>query len=167
MLTTLRKKLPTVVRLVIAISYVTGIWFIYSGFYQLKLYGDARTMMSNSATIGKHVAKVVLGIVLLMMPQIINIMIWSLWGNDYSMDLYPDFSGSSLNEWAPTLKSAIAIIRVFGYISFLRGFMMLSKASSQQSQPGSISKGAMHVIGGLLCINIIGTINVVKSSFGF
>lgn len=50
--------------------------------------------------------------------------------------------------FAPVKVGAIAIVRVVGYVSFVRGFIILSNASGQGAQQGTFGKGIIHVIGG-------------------
>ncbi len=167
MLTTLRKNLPKVVRFIIASSYVVGIWLIYSGLYSLKIYGDMRTMMpSQGAGMGKYLSRMIIGTLLLLMPRLVKLSIWTLWGTDYTIIDYPDW-GADLNQWRPALNGAVAVVRVLGYISFFRGFLMFARSSGQNVQPGTFGKGAIHVIGGILCINITGTIEIIRHTFGF
>lgn len=167
MMTTLQKNLPYIVRLIVAMSYVTGIWFIFSALYHLKLYGDARTMMPANSSFAGPLLRIVFGVLLLLFPRFVMISVYSLWGTNSIIE-YPEWS-STLEPWKPALDGVIALIRVLGYVAFLKGFVMLSKATNKnsQQQPGMHGKGVLHLLGGVLAINIVGTINIVKHSFGF
>ena len=46
------------------------------------------------------------------------------------------------------------------------GFLILTKATGQGAQPGTISKGFVHIIGGVLAINIVQTINMLQATVG-
>lgn len=165
----LAKNLPNVVKLIVAIAYVMGIWFIYSGFYTLKIYGDMRTMMATQgAGFGGPAIKILIGAALMMMPGMVHIAINSLWsvGNEaVTIVEYPTV-GTGWQGWEPAIRGVIEVIRVLGYISFVRGFHMLGKATKQSAQPGMYGKGMMHVFGGVLAINIVGTIDIIRNSFG-
>lgn len=167
-MTRLSENLHTIVIFINALSYVMGLWFMYSGLYSLKIYGDLRTMMPSNASMAGPLLKLILGVMLLLMPGMVKISISSLWGAGAADSLmqYPTLS-PSMQSWENTIKGVIDIIRVLGYISFLRGFNMLSKATKQQAQPGLYGKGTMHVLGGVLAINIVGTINIIQYSLGF
>lgn len=69
--------------------------------------------------------------------------------------------------FGPAKAGAIAIVRVVGYVSFVRGLVMLSHSADQGSQQGSFGKGFMHIIGGILAINIVETITVIGNTLGF
>lgn len=166
----LAKNLPYVVRLIVAIAYVMGVWFIYSGFYTLKIYGDMRTMMAaQGAGFGGPALKIMIGSCLMMMPGMVKIAINSLWGmgDVTSMEIiaYPNL-GTGWQGWAPAIRGVIDVIRVFGYVAFVRGFHMLGKATKYGAQPGLYGKGLWHVCGGVLAINIVGTIDIIRNSFG-
>src|ERR1044072_5009328 len=45
-LLTVTNQFPNIYRLITALAYLMGIAFIFRGVYQLKVYGDLRTMMS-------------------------------------------------------------------------------------------------------------------------
>lgn len=167
-LATLAKNLPYVVHLIVAVSYVMGVWAIYSGFYTLKLYGDARTMMATQGTgFGGPMVKIMIGAFLMMLPGTIMIAINSLWASGVdpsSIMVYPTL-GKGWEAWEQAIHGIIDLIRVFGYISFVRGLHMLAKATKKE-QNITYGKGFMHVIGGILSINIVGTIDIIRHSFG-
>jgi len=45
MLLHMTNQFPNIYRLITALAYLMGIAFIFRGVYQLKVYGDLRTMM--------------------------------------------------------------------------------------------------------------------------
>ena len=166
----LSKNITSLVKLIAAVSYIMGLWMIYSALYALKLYGDARTMMaSQGAGMGGPLFRMILGVFLLLFPGMVHIMVNSLWaagtGAPASITDYPILS-SEMMPWSDTMHGVIDIIRVLGYISVLRGFYTLSKAAHQGSQPGMYGKGTLHIAAGIMAINVVGTINVIQHSFG-
>ena len=50
-------------------------------------------------------------------------------------------------------------------VAILRGFLILSKATGQGAQPGTISKGIIHIFGGILAVNIVTTVKVMTNTF--
>jgi intracellular multiplication protein IcmC len=164
MFDTIRTQLPYVIRLIVAIAYVLGLWLIVAGFYSLKIFGDLRTMMPSNAQMGPVLLRISIGFFLLILPGSVWLTIWSLWGSGYSVIDYPDVGDAS---YKPVIDGVSAIIRVFGYIAFVRGLILLAKATRGNAQPGSNGKGMIHIVGGILAINIVGTIDIIKHSFGF
>lgn len=152
-------------KLIVAISYVMGIWFISDSVYRLKKYGQARTMMSTSSSLAKPVILMAIGLAMLYFPTFVNLSLQSIWVNSGSKSVlkYP----SEPSMWDAFIHPMIDVIRLFGLIALVRGLAILTKIASESTQPGVVGKGVMHIIAGTLAINIVGTINMIKSTFGF
>lgn len=163
MMDTLNQNMPAVVQFMVAFSYVTGIWFVFSAIQELRLYGQARTMMPGNIHFTTPLTRFMAGVALIFLPGIIDISIWTLWGRGADILEYPT---KVSDVWAPLIKGGISLVRVVGYISFIRGFILFTRAAKQNAQPGMASKATTHIIGGILAINIVGTINILKASFG-
>lgn len=164
MLQTLQNNLGPVYRLVIAISYVLGFWFIVDSIFRLKKLGQARTMMSTSASMGKPIGLFVIGLALLYFPTFVDVSIQSLWlYGSTSVLRYPN----EPSIWDAFIHPVIDVIRLFGLIAVIRGLTILTKLAHESTQPGTVAKGIMHIIGGVLGINIVGTIHVLRVTFGF
>jgi intracellular multiplication protein IcmC len=56
------------------------------------------------------------------------------------------------------------IIQVIGLIAFVRGWVLVARSASQGQPPGGTGKGLIHVFGGILAINIVGTINMINNT---
>jgi intracellular multiplication protein IcmC len=56
------------------------------------------------------------------------------------------------------------IIRVIGLIAFVRGWVLIARSASQGQPPGGTGKGLIHVFGGILAINIVGTLNMINTT---
>ena len=44
--------------------------------------------------------------------------------------------------------------------------MIISKTTSEGSQPGTVSKGFTHMVAGLMAVNIEDTIDLIRGTFG-
>lgn len=165
MMQNFQTQLGPLYNFVVAISYVMGIWFIADSIFRLKKYGQNRTMMSTNASMAKPLILMGLGLALLYFPTFVNISIQSLWvyGSSSSVLKYP----AEPTTWDAFIHPLIDTIRLFGLIAIVRGIVILTKLASENPQPGSMGKGAMHIIAGTLAVNIIGTIDVIKATFGF
>lgn len=161
MLKNLQQSLQPIWQFLIALSYVIGLSFMVMGVMKLKSYGQQTVMMSTHASMGPALASFIVGTGLLFLPALLDIMTVSLWG--YGIDTIegPDQSASFSDIMVPIVQ----LIQVFGLIAFIRGWIILSKLGSQ-SQPGTLSKGLMHILGGVLGINIMGTIEILGRTLG-
>ncbi len=164
MMQTFQKNLGPIYNLVIALSYVMGIWFVLDSIFRLKKYGQQRTMMSTQASLAKPIALMILGLALIYFPTFVNISIQSLWAYSSSSSVlkYP----ANPSAWDAFIHPLIDTIRLFGLIAVVRGLVLLTRLANESSQPGSLGKGIMHVVAGTLAINIVGTISLIKATFG-
>lgn len=163
-LRTFQSNLGPLYIFVVALAYVMGIWFIADSIYRLKKYGQQRTMMSTNASIAKPIILMALGLTLLYFPTFVNLSTETLWvyGSSSSVLVYPNEPTS----WNAFVHPLIDTVRLFGLIAVVRGVVILTKLANESPQPGSLGKGLMHIIAGTLAINITGTINVIKATFG-
>ncbi len=164
-LRTFQTNLGPLYQLVVAISYVMGIWFISDSIFKLKKYGQQRTMMSTNASMGKPILLFIIGLGLLYFPTFVNVSIQSLWVNGASTSIIG--WGNPTSVWKAFVDPLIDTIRLFGLIAVVRGLAILTRMANESSQPGTAGKGLMHIIAGTFAINILGTINVIKATFGF
>lgn len=77
------------------------------------------------------------------------------------------YSSASTLEWKQIADVVIQYIKLIGFIAFIRGWIILSKMGHSGAQPGSIGKGTIHVIGGVLLINIVDTVNLLAQTLGY
>jgi intracellular multiplication protein IcmC len=157
-------QLGPVYTLVVALAYVLGVWFIADSIFKLKKYGQARTMMSTNMSMAKPLVLLGLGLSLLYFPTLIGTSISTFWLYGSSSVLkYPQEPSS----WDAFVRPLIDTIRLFGLIAIIRGVVILTRLSHENPQPGTMGKGLMHIIAGTLAVNIVGTIQIVKATFGF
>ena len=70
------------------------------------------------------------------------------------------------DQWMQFVSACFRIIQLFGTIAFIRGLVILSHAGDRGHGQNTVGKGMTHIIGGILCINIYGLINVIIATFG-
>lgn len=167
MMTALVDNLHAVIQLIVATSYVMGIWFILSAVNELRIYGQIRTMMPVDIGFTGPLARLLAGIALLFFPGIIDISIYSLWNYGSSQASLLRFETTGTSEWDKIFDGIRIIVQTFGYVAIIRGFTLLSRAGRKTAQPGSFGKGMMHIAGGILAVNIVATVKVIQYSLGF
>lgn len=165
MMQTLQSNLGPVYRLVIAISYIMGIWFITDSIFRLKKYGQQRTMMSSQASLAKPVILMGIGLALLYFPTFVHVSLQTIWTNSSSNSVV--WYGSGNTSWDAFIRPLLAVVRLFGVIAVVRGLVILTRIAAESTQPGTVGKGLIHIIAGTFAINIIGTINIIRATFGF
>jgi len=163
MLWHLQSQLSSVSHLIVAVSYLAGITLVLRGLFKLKLYGDMRVMMSNNANIGEPLTLFSIGAILIFLPNLLDVSMQTMWGVDYNTVMSYDVDTSG--HWGDVMQPIASLIQVIGFIAFLRGWFFLSKITAQGYQQGVVGKGFMHILGGILAINIVGTIDMLKATF--
>ena len=165
MMQNLKRDLPRIVKFIAAFSYVVGVWMIFSSLQELKAYGQMRVMMASNINVTGPLVRFVVGVFMMFLPGFINISMYTLW-NYGAKDvlLYP--SGTKAG-WEDVVEGVVALVRVIGYIAFIRGLVLMTRSARQGSPPGMMGKAITHIIGGILAVNIVGTIDAIKGTFGW
>lgn len=146
-----------------SVAYVLGIWFMYSAIQELKKIGQSQSA-TTTTTLGGPLMRLAIGTALLYFPSTVDIAVSTLWGGDSPQLL--EYT-ASIDDPFGSLKEGIFIIaKAVGYVSFIKGFVILSHSTDQGAQQGTAGKGIAHIIGGILAINIMATINIISSSLG-
>lgn len=154
--------------LISGLAYLIGISFIVKALYSLKVYGEARSMMSSNSSIKEPAIYILVGSLLIYTPTAVEIMMNTTFG--YSTILsYAPIGGSS---WLGTFfgsdteiqKPLMLIVQIVGLYAFIRGWVLIARAASQGQPPGGTGKGLVHVFGGILAMNIVGTIQVINNT---
>lgn len=146
-----------------AISIAMGLGLFLGGIFQLKRYGEMRTMMSAQMSLSGPLMMVVAGCALLILPTFIEVLMLSFWGTRSPLA----YTGQGLG-WRSYLPAIVLFVRIIGIGSIMRGIVLLSRAGhSGQTQPGTVSKAFVHLFGGVLAVNVVGTMHILRSLFGF
>jgi intracellular multiplication protein IcmC len=165
MLSALKDNIDPVIRLATAVAYVLGIWFMISAILELKLIGQSQGMMSQKMGLGGPIMRFAIGAALVYFPSTVDVAVSTLWGSGESIVSY---TAAADDPFKLAKEGVFSIIKAVGIVSFIRGFVILSHSTGQHgSQPGTVGKGIFHIIGGILAINIVTTIEVLKNSLGF
>jgi len=159
------KSLIPVQNLITGAAYIVGISFALKALYSLKIYGESKTMQSSSTSIKDPLFHLMVAGFLIFFPTGFEVMMNSTFG--YSNVLA--YSDSSLTDSMfggdSELGNAVVIIfQTIGLYAFTRGWILIARAASQGQQPGGTGKGLMHVFGGVLAVNIVGTIELLKNT---
>lgn len=154
-------QIPNLMRLITAIAYVTGMYFVFHGIMLLKQYGEQRTQMSGQHHLKGPIIFIFVGTMLLYLPSTVQIGLSTFWTqpNPYGYLQQQD-------QWSQLYKNIFMVIQLFGVIAFIRGLILLSSLGGHGGQPGTFAKGMTHIIGGILCINIYQFVQVVMVTLG-
>ena len=162
----LNKVLPSL----IALCYLLGLFFILKALYMLKKLGYKTAFMHAGSSMLGPAALIMIGTILMYTPEFLKIMLLSLYGKSEVTSIVEwkatHQSTGGVDSWESSIIPLVGIIQVIGLFAFIRGWVLVMKATGENAPPGNLSKGIMHVVGGVLAINITGTIDLVNQSLG-
>lgn len=169
LLSNIGQSLVPVQRLLTGGAYLIGAAFLFKAIYSLKIYGEQRTMMSNSASVKEPLMYLIVGVMLIYFPSTFSTVMMSTFGYENVLQYAPINSpNQALNALfgAGSLvgKPLVMLIQVIGLIAFIRGWVLIARSASQGQPPGGTGKGFMHVFGGVLAVNIVGTLNMINNT---
>jgi len=165
MLLNVSHSVPGVVQLTFGACYVVGVWEILRAVYKLKRYAQGSSMMSQESSIAKPVITLFVGVGCIWLPTIMDTFIFTIWSyGTSSVIAYPESSGDT---WLNVINPLIDVVRAFGLISIVRGWISLAKLGGEGGvQPGTTGKALMHIFGGIFAWNIVDVWNVVQNTLG-
>lgn len=167
-LNNLAASLDPVERLITGAAYLIGCAFIFKAIYSLRVYGESRSMMSQNTSLKEPLAYMMVGVILIYFPTALQIFMQTSFGYQNVLQYAPvnssnatlDMFGSGSSVGRPLSM----IIQVIGVIAFVRGWVLIARSASQGQPPGGTGKGFMHVFGGILAMNIIGTLQMINNT---
>ena len=164
MLLTVSNQFPNIYRLITALAYLMGIAFIFRGVYQLKVYGDLRTMMSVQTNFKATMMVFFAGTALLYAPTAFKSMLLTTFATTSVTDPMSYEPASSLSTFLAS-QAVLRFIQLIGTISFIKGWVSLTHVSNPNGR-STMGKEVTHIVAGLLAINIEGTKEMLHASFG-
>jgi intracellular multiplication protein IcmC len=161
-------NLLPVQKLVTGASYVIGLAFAFKAIYTLKAYGESRAMMSSNANLKEPIFYLIAAAMFIYFPTGLAIVLNTTFGSSSILQYAPinenhqGLAGVFANSGVG--RSLKIIIQTIGVIAFVRGWVLIARSGAQGQQPGTAGKGLIHVVGGVLAINIIATLNMINNT---
>lgn len=156
--------LGSVWTMLIMLSQVIAIGYAFLAILKLKKFGHNSNMMASHPSLMGPIVHLFIAAALFFLPLTLDTIINTMWGYDYSS--IKSYISTSNSNWDALIQPVIIMIRIIGLIAFIRGWIILGRAASEGSQPGTVGKALTHIVGGVLGINIVGTITVLQNTFG-
>ena len=162
-LVNIAKSLLPVQELITGGAYMIGIIFAIKSLMALKQHGESKTM-SQASSMKEPLLHLVVAGMLIYFPTGLDIMMNTTFGTSNilsygeSATLQSWFSDSDLGE------ALVTIVQTIGVFAFVKGFIMLARSSSQGQQAGLTGKALTHIFGGILAVNVVGTIEMVYNT---
>ena len=150
----------------ITACYIMGFFLIVKAVFSLKKLGHKTAFMGSSGNLIGPTMLILIGVILINAPTFIELLIQTLYATKVTDTKSWVTSKTGQGLWFDSIIPIITLIQVIGLFAFLRGAIILTKACNENAQPGNIPKGLMHIIGGVMAINITGTIDLINNTMG-
>lgn len=129
----------------------------------LKLRQAGQNAQHHHGGWGAPLSGMVAGSMLLYLPSALDSMMMTTFGNTSVLS----YSGGALPEQsAMVMKAVVGFIQLVGLIAFIRGWMLVRKAGDSNNQNGEIGRGITHIVGGVLTINLVATVQMFGATLG-
>jgi intracellular multiplication protein IcmC len=163
MLINFSEAVPNLMRLVTALAYVMGIFFIITGIIELKHFGESRSMMSQEHSLAKPLIALTVGTMLLYLPASVQTGLSTFWVTPNPYGYLPSSSDGS--NWMDLSSAVFMVIQLVGTIAFIRGLLMMRHVAGH-GQPDTFAKAVAHIVAGILCINLYQFLQVIFDTLG-
>lgn len=169
-LANLQTTFTSLTTLVAVVSYVVGVFLVFKGIGMYRIFANQTFGSAQRGEFAGPLVAILVGVVLVYFPSTLDTSLITIFG---SADVSPAsdlMSYSSLQDsekWQKLSEIVVKYMKLIGLIAFVRGWIILSKMSQSGTQPGTMGKGLIHIIGGILLINIVDTVNLLGETFGF
>lgn len=148
-------------QIVQGIAVILGVAMMMTLFFKLKKIAEGRSAMSQSPSMMGPFMMFLSASVLLAVPSFLSLTLNTVWGTDSPLAYNTGNSGVD-----QMMGPVLAFVRLLGVISFIRGWLMFSRHTGEQSQPGHLSKSFMHVLGGIFCMHVVGSSYLILNLMG-
>ncbi len=171
MLQQIRKQIPSLVYLVYALCYLTGFALFIMAIFKLKTHGEnlsGRGGMGQGHGLLGPIVYAMVATSLIYFPTIVGIgtNTFMQGGGDGGPLSYPN-GGVAGADYESLYRAVIEIIKLVGVIAFFRGWLLLVKLGNGQAQQGTLPKSLLHLVGGVLAVNIVTTWDILRATFGY
>ena len=162
----INQQINPIKNFIIAISYGVGLGLCVIAVMKLKKYGTKTAYMHVESSLVGPFLQFFIGIALFYLPTFVETVNITLWNEAYVYNSPLNYtSQTSSTTFEEYIEPILGVIQIIGMISFIRGWVMLSRATNVGQQPGAVSKGLTHVIGGIMGINIYTVMEIFNQTF--
>lgn len=169
-LTNLSNAFNNIENLVVAVTYIIGLSLIVRGVMMYRIFANQTFGSAQRGEIAGPMVHLVVGALLLYLPSTLTTSLTTVFATSnigQASDIIAYSALSSAEQWQKLTNVVTEYMTLIGLIAFVRGWVILSKMAHSGSQPGTIGKGMVHVIGGILLVNIVDTVNILACTFGY
>jgi hypothetical protein len=154
--------------LVSLIAILCGLFMIVRGLMKASKYGvDPRTHSISSI-----LSNIVFGGLLVTIGDNLTVMLASVFGTSAVQDSsvinwanLTALAGGNSTEFQNALTAALQFVQIIGFISFVRGWLIMKKVVEGGGQ-ATMAQGITHIVGGAFAINIFQMLVIFDNTLG-
>ena len=136
---------PSLMRLVTAIAYVMGFFFVIKGVIAFRHIGEGKSMMREHS-LKEPLIYFFVGAMLIYLPSTVQVGIGTFWETTSPL-AYVKTDEDPFSEF---ISSCFMIVQLVGVISLIRGLVILTHMGQSHGQPGQMGRALAHIIAGVL-----------------
>jgi len=183
MLSNLRSLLNPMLNLILVISFVLGILMVLRGLLMMRAFSMPLTQAARPGEIAGTLVYLFVGSILIYIPTASDAVSATFFGNS-GVGLFSNsesgFQQNAKNiasaqimgyapialedQWADLLDTVVLYVQFIGFIAFVRGWLLVAQSGQPGVQPGSITRGIVHVVGGILAINFLPLVDAIQTT---
>lgn len=177
----LRSVLDPLMTLLLIISYTAGLGMMFRGLGLLRQFGMPLTQATRPGEIAGPIVYLIVGAVLVYLPTTTNVITRTIFGSDATSlvsagainlsalgkasDKILGYAPVAIEgQWANLVDTIILYVQFIGFLAFIRGWFIIAQAGQPSTQPGSVSKGVTHIIGGILAVNFLPMMDILHNT---
>eukprot|EP01012_Entosiphon_sulcatum_P051184 TRINITY_DN70290_c0_g1_i1.p1 TRINITY_DN70290_c0_g1~~TRINITY_DN70290_c0_g1_i1.p1 ORF type:complete len:191 (+),score=6.89 TRINITY_DN70290_c0_g1_i1:159-731(+) len=162
-------NLIPVERLITGAAYLIGLAFAFKAIHTLRAYGESKSAMSHGGSMKEPFIYMLVAAIFIYFPTGLGIMLQTTFGSSSILQYAPVNSNnpgiSALFGTGSVVGRPLAlIIQTIGLVAFVRGWILIARSASQGQPPGGTGKGLIHIMGGILAMNIVATLEIVNNT---
>lgn len=183
----LQKVLNPALGLMLGISFIVGVVFVLRGLILLRSFSLPMNQATRPGELSGPLISILVGSILIYIPTSTEVLSTTFFGNVPSIfpgttsstfvprienlgrasDQIMGYAPQSLeSQWATLIDTVVFYMQFIGFLAFLRGWIIIAQAGQHHGQPGSISKGLIHIVGGILAINFLPLVDALSNTLG-
>lgn len=166
MLVNISETIPQLIALTTAISYVLGLYIIVTSIAGMRNAPIIHSAGQGQTSMWTHIKHVFVGSALIYFPSTVHEGTATLFGTSSPYAYIIDSS----SEFADVYKAVLKVCVLVGAIAVIKGIYELGYGQGHSSQEkghtGSFAKACMHLIAGVLLINVQAFLATVFTTLG-
>lgn len=156
--------------LIFAVSYVIGVALFVKGIMMFKIFATQSFASAQRGEVGAPLVHILIGALLLYFPTTVDTSLSTVFGSNTvgsASQLMAYQSLSGIQQWQGLADVIIDYTKLVGLIAFIRGWVLITKTGHHGGGQATLGKGILHIVGGILLINIVDTFSILATTFGY